>query len=217
MKTLQFSLLVISICLLSNFYSFGQYSEGKKYLEGSLGIVSIKNSTRSDALYSNLNLTYGKFVTKSKARFWTFGFSQSTTENGFENKQRDSEYRFSLGVGNEYYKQIFGNLGIYGRLQGNLYAGNTSRTINDYFTPSNNQENNTFSSGVTFGGSGGISYFVSKKLVLVVPIVGSNLFGLDFSQTNSETMMSTSRINQIRYDISPTIYLDLGIGIRYVF
>jgi hypothetical protein len=76
MKTLQFSLLVISICLLSNFYSFGQYSEGKKYLEGSLiGKVSLKNSIQSDALSSNLNLTYGKFVTKSKARFWTFGFS----------------------------------------------------------------------------------------------------------------------------------------------
>jgi hypothetical protein len=122
MKTLQFSLLVISICLLSNFYSFGQYSEGKKYLEGSLGIgiVSLKNSIHSDALSSNLNLTYGKFVTKSKARFWTFGFSQSTSENGFEYIQKNSEYRFSLGLGNEYYKQIFGNLGIYGRLQGTL-------------------------------------------------------------------------------------------------
>jgi hypothetical protein len=77
MKTLQFSLLVISICLLSNFYSVGQYSEGKKYLEGSfnIGKANLKNSNQSDALSSNLNLTYGKFVTKSKARFWTFGFS----------------------------------------------------------------------------------------------------------------------------------------------
>ncbi|MGX7689955.1 hypothetical protein [Flectobacillus sp. BAB-3569] len=219
MKTLQFSLLVISICLLSNFYSFGQYSEGKKYLEGSLGIgiVSLKNSIHSDALSSNLNLTYGKFVTKSKARFWTFGFSQSTSEKGFENIQKNSEYRFSLGLGNEYYKQIFGNLGIYGRLQGNLYAGNTSRTINDDFTPSNNQENNTFSSGVTFRGSGGISYFVNKKLALVVPIVGSNLFALEYSQSKNVAMMYSSRLSYISYSISPYIYLDLGIGIRYVF
>ena len=219
MKTLQFSLLVISICLLSNFYSFGQYSEGKKYLEGSLGIgiVSLKNSIHSDALSSNLNLTYGKFVTKSKARFWTFGFSQSTSEKGFENIQKNSEYRFSLGLGNEYYKQIFGNLGIYGRLQGNINVGNTSKSIKDDFTPSNNEDTNTFSSGVTFGGSGGVSYFVNKKLALVVPIVGSNLFALEYSQTNSETMRSNSRISMINYSISPTINLNLGIGIRYVF
>ncbi|MDI9877986.1 hypothetical protein [Flectobacillus longus] len=219
MKTLQFSLLVISICLLSNFYSVGQYSEGKKYLEGSFGIgkVSVKNPTQSDALSSNLNLTYGKFVTKSKARFWTFGFSHSETENGFEYNVKNSQNRFSIGLGNEYYKPIFGNLGIYGRLQGNIYAGNTSKTIKDDVSPSNIEDTDTFSSGITFGGSGGISYFVNKKLALVVPIVSSNLFALDFSQTKNETMISTSRTSMISYSISPTINLNLGIGMRYVF
>ncbi|MDI9873105.1 hypothetical protein [Flectobacillus rivi] len=223
MKTLQFSLLVISICLLFNFYSFGQYSEGKKYLEGSFNIGTTRlkdyNQNQKDDLSSTLNVTYGKFISKSKARFWTLGFTQSSTDYRFATtySTNNSNYKFSLGVGNEYYKQIFGNLGIYGRLQGNLYAGNTSQTIYDDFRPSNNEDTNTFSTGVTLEGSGGVSYFVSKKLALVVPIVSSNLFGLDFSQTNSETMMSTSRIIQIRYNISPTIYLNLGIGIRYVF
>ncbi|NBB27159.1 hypothetical protein [Cellulophaga sp. BC115SP] len=219
MKTLQFSLLVISFCLLSSFYSVGQYIEGKKYLDGSfgIGIVSLKNSTQSDALSSNLNLTYGKFVTKSKARFWTFGFSQSATERNLEYNEKNSQYRFSVGLGNEYYKQIFGNLGIYGRLQGNLNVGNTSKSIKDDFTPSNNEDTNTFSSGVTFRGSGGVSYFVNKKLALVVPIVSANVFALEFSQSTNEKIMSTFKSNYISYNISPTIYLNLGIGIRYVF
>jgi hypothetical protein len=42
--------------------------------------------------------------------------------------------------------------------------------------------------GVTFGGSGGVSYFVNNKLALVVPIVSSNLFALEFSQTKNEVL-----------------------------
>lgn len=219
MKKLQYSLLIISLCLLSSFYSVGQYSEGKKYLEGSfnIGKANLKNDNQKEDLSSNLNITYGKFVTKSKARFWTFGFTQSSTENNFEYNEKNSQYRFSVGLGNEYYKQIFGNLGIYGRLQGNLYAGNTSKSIKDDFSPSNNEDTNTFSSGVTFGGSGGISYFVNKKLALVVPIVSANVFALEFSQSTNEKIMSTFKSNYISYNISPTIYLNLGIGIRYVF
>lgn len=219
MKKLQYSLLIISLCLLSSFYGVGQYSEGKKYLEGSfnIGKANLKNDNQKEDLSSNLNITYGKFVTKSKARFWTFGFTQSSTENNFEYNEKNSQYRFSVGLGNEYYKQIFGNLGIYGRLQGNLYAGNTSRTINDDFRPSNNEDTNTFSTGVTLGGSGGVSYFISKKLALVVPIVSTNLFEFNFSQSNDKTQMPTSRTNYFFYSISPTINLNFGIGIRYVF
>lgn len=219
MKTLQFSLLILSLCLISSLHCVGQYSEGKKYLEGSFnfGKANLDAYNQKKDLSSNLNLTYGKFVTKSKARFWTFGFTQSSTENDFEYIEKNSQYRFSLGVGNEYYKQIFGNLGIYGRLQGNLYAGNTSQTIYDDFRPSNNEDTNTFSTGVTLGGSGGVSYFISKKLALVVPIVSTNLFEFNFSQSNDKTQIPSLRTNYFFYSISPTINLNLGIGMRYVF
>lgn len=214
MKKLQSSILILLLCLISSLYCVGQYSEGKKYLEGSfnIGKANLEAFDQKKDLSSNLNLTYGKFVTKSKARFWTFGFTQSSTENHFEYLEKKSNYRFSLGLGNEYYKQIFGNLGIYGRLQGNLYAGNSSHSIKDDYISSNNRDESTFSSGVTLGGSGGISYFISKKLALVVPIVSTNVFEFNFSQTK----MPSFRTNYFYYSISPTISLNMGIGIRYV-
>ena len=135
---------------------------------------------------------------------------------------KNKSLSFGLGKGQEFYKNIFGKFGLYGRILGSVNYTKSdiaNITSNDPFLFTD-KTNNQISLNLT--GGAGLIYTLNDKWAFTGQLLNLNVASLGYSWENGSVSpnqgpVQTYTQRQFNYNFNPNISLSYGVGIRYMF
>lgn len=214
-------LYIFAITLLANTFVKAQFNEGESYLDGSLMMNQSKFGESLDDHSSSIGFSYGKFISKNTAKTLSLlvGYNNVSSDIGlYGNKS----FSVSLNKGRQYYKTIFGKLGIYGGFSGGIAYNNQE------LTSPNNQDLMSYTQrtsneiGISLGGGGGLVYRLNDKWAFTGNLVNLNIADVSYSWADGKRNLTQSGVpssfseKRFEYNFKPKVSFSFGIGIRYI-
>ena len=214
---------IFAIILLANTYSKAQFNAGDSFLQGSLNVnqsLSSSSNMAGQKTYA-IGVDWGKYSTKNTARILSLNINytdQSYQTSALQNKVLN----IGLNKGHEYYKSIFGKIGIYGRIMGGVNYGNLqSKTLQNSGSVNYTQQT-TNSLGLNLFGNGGIMYRLNDKWAFTGNLLNLNVANLNYAWTDGKISPlqggTTENFTQkqFNYSFTPSLAFSYGLGIRYI-
>ncbi|MET3126749.1 hypothetical protein ABID42_001851 [Arcicella rosea] len=214
-------LYIFAIILLANTFVKAQFNEGESYLDGSLMMNQSKFGESLDDHNSSIGFSYGKFISKNTAKTLSLlvGYNNVSSDIGlYGNKS----FSVSLNKGREYYKTVFGKLGIYGGFSGGVRYNNQDLTSPNNQDPMSYTQRTANEIGISLDGGGGLVYRLNDKWAFTGSLVNLNLADVSYSWVDGKRMLTQSGVpssfseKQFKYDFNPKVSFSFGIGIRYI-
>lgn len=214
---------IFVIVLLANTYSKAQFNAGDSFLQGSFNVQQPLNTKDNFSIFKNYSfgVDWGKYSTKNTARILSLNINY--TDQSYQTLAIQSKaLSIGLNKGHEYYKNIFGKIGIYGRIMGGVNYGNLQSTTIQNTSSVNYIQQNINSIGLNLSGNGGIMYRLNDKWAFTGNLLNLNVASLSYSWTDGKTspLQGGSSENftqkQFYYNFSPKVAFSYGLGIRYI-
>ncbi|MEA5405492.1 hypothetical protein VB776_21310 [Arcicella sp. DC2W] len=221
MKSNMKLLYIFAIILLANTYVKAQFNAGESYLGGSLMMNQSKFGESLDNHNSSIGLGYGKFISKNTAKTLSIyvGYGNQSSSSGFLD---DKSFGISLNKGRQYYKTIFGKLGIYGGFSGGINYNNQDTKTPYNQEPMGYVERTANQIALSFDGGGGLVYRLNNKWAFTGNLINLDIADVSYSWADGKRNLTQSGVpssfseKRFEYNFKPTISFSFGIGIRYI-
>lgn len=201
-----------------------QDNTGKKVFALGFGAATTNYSLPSYSSSNNsinVDLTLGKYKTKTLMKYWKVsagfsGYQWETLANNNSFKSTSSNFLGGLSRGCEYYKPVFGKFSMYGALEAGIAFIHDGY---DYIS----QERNSNIIRLNVGGNAGFIYAINPKWQLKGTFLNLNALNTSYewvkvnSALSSTTVSLTENSTSLKYSITPTVNLTYGLSVRYLF
>lgn len=214
---------IFVIVLLANTYSKAQFNAGDSFLQGSFNVQQPLSSSDNFSTQKNysIGVDWGKYNTKNTARILSLNINYTNQDYQYSAVQSKA-LNISLNKGHEYYKSIFGKIGIYGRIMGGVNYGNLQSTTFQSSSSIGYTQQTINSIGLNLTGNGGIMYRLNDKWAFTGNLLNLNVASVGYSWTDGKRspLQGGSSENftqkQFDYNFSPKVAFSYGLGIRYI-